>query len=191
MFFLHKPSITYRIPNTVQITRNKKNLTITSLKQKKAENIYTVPPVLFTEGTVISIYMCKVTLQPLSRTKKSNLQLCGLFKVKLKQHIKQAQGVLVKKTLFLKGIGFKASLLNNLISLKLGFSHDVIVHIPEGIVVKVLKSTKIVCSGTDLDLVSQFIYFVKSRKPVEPYKGKGILFLNETVRQKEGKKTKK
>mgnify|MGYP001110169819 CR=1 FL=1 len=191
MFFLYKPSITYRIPNTVQITRNKKNLTIAPLKFKNSENINDVRSILHVDGIVLIVYMQTITIQPLSRTKKSNLQLCGLYKVKLKQYIKQAIGIMLKKTLFLKGIGFKALLVDNFINLKLGFSHEVLIKIPKDINVKILKSTKIVCSGIDLDRLSQFIYFIKSKKPVEPYKGKGILFLNETVRKKEGKKTKK
>ena len=72
--------------------------------------------------------------------------------------------------------------------LSLGFSHETKFKVPKGIVIKVEKQTKINISGTDKQLVTKVASDIKSLKPVEPYKAKGIKEKNQYVLRKEGKK---
>ena len=93
-----------------------------------------------------------------------------------------------EKNLELNGVGFKAAQQGDQIKLKLGFSHEAIYKVPKGINIKIEKQTKINISGTDKALVSKVASEIKSLKPVEPYKGKGIKEKNQYVIRKEGKK---
>ncbi len=93
-----------------------------------------------------------------------------------------------EKTLELTGVGFRANLKGNLLTLQLGFSHDVTYIIPEEIKVIVEKSTIIKIAGIDKELVGKVASEIKLLKPVEPYKGKGIKEKGKYVLRKEGKK---
>lgn len=91
------------------------------------------------------------------------------------------------KQLELQGIGFRASLSGRDLTLSLGFSHPVIYKAPEGINFNVDKNI-ITVSGLEKEKVGQAAAELRALKPPEPYKGKGIRYLGEVVRQKAGKK---
>ena len=93
-----------------------------------------------------------------------------------------------EKHLELSGVGFKVAQQGDQLKLKLGFSHEAIYKVPKGINIKIEKQTKINISGTDKALVSKVASEIKSLKPVEPYKGKGIKEKDQYVIRKEGKK---
>ena len=93
-----------------------------------------------------------------------------------------------EKTLELSGVGFRANLKGNILSLQIGFSHDVSYKIPDGIKLTVEKSTIIKIMGIDKQLVGKVTAEIKMLKPVEPYKGKGIKEKGQYVLRKEGKK---
>ena len=93
-----------------------------------------------------------------------------------------------KKTLELSGVGFRANLKGNILSLRIGFSHDVSYKIPDGIKLTVEKSTIIKIMGIDKQLVGKVTAEIKMLKPVEPYKGKGIKEIGQYILRKEGKK---
>lgn len=91
-------------------------------------------------------------------------------------------------TLNLVGVGYKVVLEDNRLVLKVGFSHNIGLDIPAGITAKCPTPTKIVLNGCDLQKVTQFAALVRSKRPPEPYNGKGIFVNEETVKRKEGKK---
>ena len=93
-----------------------------------------------------------------------------------------------EKTLELSGVGFRANLKGNILSLQIGFSHDVSYKIPDGIKLTVEKSTIIKIMGIDKELVGKVTAEIKMLKPVEPYKGKGIKEIGQYILRKEGKK---
>ncbi len=93
-----------------------------------------------------------------------------------------------EKILELSGVGFRASLKGEALNLQLGFSHDINFKIPKEIKISVEKQTVIKISGVDKDLVSKVAADIKSLKPVEPYKAKGIKERGQFVLRKEGKK---
>ena len=93
-----------------------------------------------------------------------------------------------EKILELSGVGFRANLKGEILNLQLGFSHDVNFKIPKEIKIIVEKQTIIKISGVDKELVSKIASDIKSLKPVEPYKAKGIKERGQFVLRKEGKK---
>ena len=92
-----------------------------------------------------------------------------------------------KKELEINGIGYRAQKTGTQVTMNLGFSHPVVVDEIEGITIEVPEPTKLVIEGIDKQKVGQFAAEVRSKRPPEPYKGKGIKYANEVIRRKEGK----
>ena len=92
------------------------------------------------------------------------------------------------KTLELSGVGYRASLKGKQLSMQLGFSHDVNFDIPDTIKILVEKQTIIKISGSDKQEVGMIASKIKSYRPPEPYKGKGIKEQGQYILRKEGKK---
>ena len=92
------------------------------------------------------------------------------------------------KTLEINGVGYRAALQGKKLQLNLGFSHEVLYDIPEGIEVKVAKPTEISISGIDKQKVGQVAAEIRSYREPEPYKGKGVKYAGEFIFRKEGKK---
>jgi len=93
-----------------------------------------------------------------------------------------------EKILELSGVGFRAILKGNILNLQLGFSHDILYKIPEGVKLSVEKSTIIKISAINKELVGKIAAEIRMLKPVEPYKGKGIKERGQYILRKEGKK---
>jgi large subunit ribosomal protein L6 len=91
------------------------------------------------------------------------------------------------KQLKVVGIGYRAALKGKTLNLNVGFSHEVNIDVPEGITVEVPDNTTINVSGIDKQIVGQFAANVRAVKKPEPYGGKGIRYVDEHVRRKEGK----
>ncbi|HSG01278.1 MAG TPA: 50S ribosomal protein L6 [Vicinamibacterales bacterium] len=85
------------------------------------------------------------------------------------------------------GVGYRANLQGRKLELQLGFSHPVVVEAPDGVDFEVPEPTRIIVSGIDKELVGQTAANIRSLRPPEPYKGKGLRYSNETVRRKAGK----
>lgn len=94
------------------------------------------------------------------------------------------------KTLLLQGVGYKAVLKGRELVLSLGFSHDILYKVPEGITVELLELTKIKISGIDKQKVGQVAADIREFRKPEPYKGKGVRYEGEYVRRKAGKTAK-
>ena len=92
-----------------------------------------------------------------------------------------------EKRLEMIGVGYRAAVQGELLDLQLGFSHPTQLPIPKGLTVKVEKNTLIIISGFDKHLVGQFAATIRSKRPPEPYQGKGIRYQGEYVRKKAGK----
>jgi large subunit ribosomal protein L6 len=88
----------------------------------------------------------------------------------------------------INGVGYRAQADAKVLKLQLGFSHDVEVPIPAGIQIKAVKPTEVEITGADRQKVGQLAANIRSLRPPEPYKGKGIKYANEKIRRKEGKK---
>ncbi len=113
--------------------------------------------------------------------------LLGTTAAHLKNMIAGSQTPFVKK-LIIEGIGFKAEVKNNEVTLALGFSHPVKVAIPANLKV-IAEKGALTISGSEREAVGQFAARVRAQKKPEPYKGKGIRYDGEVIRRKQGKKT--
>lgn len=92
-----------------------------------------------------------------------------------------------EKRLEMIGVGYRAAVQGQLLDLQLGFSHPTKLEIPHGLTIKVDKNTQIIINGIDKHLVGQFAATIRSKRPPEPYQGKGIRYQGEYVRKKAGK----
>jgi large subunit ribosomal protein L6 len=93
-----------------------------------------------------------------------------------------------QKKLEIVGVGYRAQLQGRNLKLNLGFSHDVVYEVPEGITIEVPQPTEIVVSGIDKQKVGQVAAEIRAWRPPEPYKGKGVRYAGEYIFRKEGKK---
>jgi large subunit ribosomal protein L6 len=126
-----------------------------------------------------------VTLTSQNPTRQDYAQQ-GLFRSLIANMVKGVTDGFAKK-LELIGVGYRASVQGDILDLSLGFSHPVKLQIPTGIKVAVEKNTLVTISGFDKHLLGQFAANVRSKRPPEPYQGKGIRYANEYVRRKAGK----
>ena len=92
------------------------------------------------------------------------------------------------KQLEINGVGYRAAVQGSTLTLQLGYSHEIDYPIPEGITVTCAKPTSISISGVSKQRVGQVAAEIRSFRPPEPYKGKGIKYLDEVILRKEGKK---
>ncbi|MGH7024861.1 MAG: 50S ribosomal protein L6 [Caulobacteraceae bacterium] len=93
-----------------------------------------------------------------------------------------------ERTLELVGVGYRAAMKGQSLSMQLGFSHDVDIPAPAGVSFQVPRPVEIRISGIDKQLVGETAARIRKIRPPEPYKGKGVRFAGEKVRRKEGKK---
>jgi large subunit ribosomal protein L6 len=91
------------------------------------------------------------------------------------------------KDIEIHGVGFKAAVQGKVLKLNLGFSHDILFPIPEGVKITVADNTKIKVEGIDRHLVGQTAANIRGYYPPEPYKGKGVRYAGEQIIRKEGK----
>jgi large subunit ribosomal protein L6 len=114
-------------------------------------------------------------------------QLWGLYRASVNNMV---QGVSegFSKRLEIQGVGYRAAVQGKKLKLDLGYSHSVLYDIPDGITIKCEKPTDIAVAGRDKQIVGQVAAEIRSFRKPEPYKGKGIRYVGEYVRRKEGKK---
>jgi large subunit ribosomal protein L6 len=117
-------------------------------------------------------------------------QIYGLYRGLIENMIKGvSQGF--EKKLTLQGVGYRCQVQGKNLILNVGFSHQVEIPSPPGILIAVEANTNVTVSGIDKELVGQVAANIRSIRPPEPYKGKGIRYQGEYVRQKVGKAGKK
>ena len=168
------------IPEKVNVALNGSILNVDGPLGKKALNIdLNVFDLKINEGKEISIKPKKID--------QNTKRLWGMNRSLLNNAIIGiSRGY--EKTLELVGVGFRASLKGKLLNMQLGFSHDINFDIPEGIKIAVEKQTILKITGYDKQLVGEVVSKIKSIRPPEPYKGKGIKEQGQYILRKEGKK---
>ena len=93
-----------------------------------------------------------------------------------------------EKKLEINGVGYRAKLSGNKLELSLGFSHPVVYELPEGVTAELPSQTEIVLKSTDKQKIGQAASEIRSFRPPEPYKGKGVKYSDESIKRKESKK---
>jgi large subunit ribosomal protein L6 len=92
-----------------------------------------------------------------------------------------------QKALELIGVGYRAQLQGSKLVLNVGYSHPVEMVAPEGVTIEVPSNTQIVVKGSNKEVVGELAAKIRGTRPPEPYKGKGVRYVGEYVRRKEGK----
>ena len=135
-----------------------------------------------------------VTVTPARGNCKKSNALHGLYRA-LIYNMVVGVSIGFKRTLELIGVGYKANIQGNLLELSLGYSHDIVLVLPEKITATTElpkgKSPLVHLECIDNQLIGQVAAKIRSLRKVEPYKGKGVRFLGEQIRRKVGKSTKK
>ncbi|WP_398471757.1 50S ribosomal protein L6 [Tardiphaga sp.] len=128
----------------------------------------------------------KITVAPRAETKRAR-SLYGTARAQISNLLEGVTKGFEKK-LEITGVGYRAALQGKNLQLALGYSHDVVYQIPEGITITVPKPTEINVAGIDSQRVGQVAAEIRSYRPPEPYKGKGVRYSDEFIFRKEGKK---
>lgn len=128
----------------------------------------------------------QVRLEPRSNSKTARALWGTMWSLIRNRIIGVSEGY--TKNLEIQGVGYRANLQGSNLVLQLGYSHDVQYPVPEGIKIAVDKQTAISIAGIDKELVGAVAAKIKSFRPPEPYKGKGIRYQGQFVLRKEGKK---
>jgi len=138
------------------------------------------------DDVTIAVEENAVSVTPRGKSKRARQQR-GMSRTQVANLVQGVTGGF-KKDLEIRGVGYRAALQGNVLKLSLGYSHDVLFDIPEGIKVTCPKPTQIVVEGNDQQVVGQVAAEIRDWRKPEPYKGKGIRYVGEFVRQKAGKK---
>ncbi|RYG20701.1 MAG: 50S ribosomal protein L6 [Caulobacteraceae bacterium] len=166
------------IPSSVTLTLDGQTV---SVKGPKGQLSWTV-----IDDVVITHENGELTLAPRDDSQRAR-SMWGLSRTLVGNMV---QGVTegFERKLELVGVGYRAALKGDALSLQLGFSHDVEVAPPAGVTFVVPKQTEITISGIDKQAVGEIASKIRRLRPPEPYKGKGVRYAGEKVRRKEGKK---
>lgn len=165
------------IPDKVKISVNGGTVLVEGPKGKVQK---TFAPVV-----KVSVADKKVTFAPVDETRFAKAMygtarsiVAGMVKGVTEGYVKELE---------IQGVGFKANLKGKQLDLALGYSHPILMDIPDGIKVTVTDQTKLKVEGADKQLVGAVTAEIRSYYPPEPYKGKGVRIVGERVRRKEGK----
>ncbi len=139
-----------------------------------------------TDDVTISVDGNVVTITPRGTSKRARQQW-GMSRTMVENLV---TGVTkgFKKDLTISGVGYRAQMQGDTLKMALGYSHDVLFEVPEGVTVTAPKPTEIVVEGIDQQLVGQVAANIRAWRKPEPYKGKGIKYKDEFIFRKEGKK---
>jgi large subunit ribosomal protein L6 len=166
------------VPSGVQVTLDGQAVAV---KGPKGQLSYTVP-----EEIEIRHADGALSFAPRADTQRARA-MWGLSRTLVSNMV---EGVTkgYEETLELVGVGYRAAMKGQALSLQLGFSHDIDMPPPAGISFAVPKQTEIRVAGIDKQMVGEIAARIRRIRPPEPYKGKGVRYAGEKVRRKEGKK---
>ena len=122
-----------------------------------------------------------------SNSEKKTIAMAGTMRALLNNMVSGVSAGFEKK-LELRGVGYRAQAQGNKVNLTLGFSHPVVHDVPDGVKVETPSQTEIVVSGIDKQAVGQVAADLRAYRPPEPYKGKGVRYVDEYILMKEAKK---
>lgn len=175
-----KARVPISLPKGVAVKSDGKVVTVTGPKGVLSQDLM--------KEIVVAIKESEINVTLHEKSQASNF--LGLYWALISNMVKGvSEGF--EKSLEMIGVGYRAAVQGRLLDLQIGLSHPTKLSIPEGIEVSVEKNTNIRIKGIDKRVVGQFAAEIRSKKPPEPYKGKGIRYKDEYVRRKAGKAGKK
>ena len=166
------------VPTDVKVTLHPHSLLVEGKKGKIHQDLHPDVAVKFEDNIL--------NFSPKSRSKQA-LAIAGTLRA-LAQNMVTGVTAGFKKELTLIGVGYRAAAQGNKLNLTLGFSHPVVFDIPAGITIETPTQTQVVIQGIDKHLVGQVAANIRRIRSPEPYKGKGVRYSDEKVKQKETKK---
>ena len=165
------------VPDSVNVTYDNRRLKVKGPKGELSRVIHPDVDLDVKDGSIHVIPSKKIkqtkALQGLTRTLVANM-VVGV-----------TQGF--ERGLEVTGVGYRVDLKSNVLTLALGYSHPVVYKLPEGISASIDKKNKIVLSGIDKELLGSTAAAIREFRRPEPYKGKGIKYVEEQIRRKVGK----
>lgn len=166
------------VPEGVEITLNDKELSVKGSKGNLSLTIHELVELKHEDG--------QMKLAAAKSSKQSGA-LAGTFRALVSNMV---TGVTAgfQKELQLIGVGYRAQAQGKKLNLSLGFSHPVVYEVPEGIEIETPSQTQVIVRGIDKRLVGQVAADIRAYRPPEPYKGKGVRYVDEYVKRKEAKK---
>jgi len=167
------------IPNGVEVFLEGQALRIKGAKGELTAQVHNLVCIGTDEGGFLSFKA--------NDESKNARALAGTFR-SLVNNMVQGVSEGFQKELELQGVGYRAQAQGKKLNLSLGFSHPVEYQAPEGIEIETPSQTQVIVKGIDKQLVGQTAAEIRAYRPPEPYKGKGVRYLNEFVKRKEAKK---
>ena len=167
-----------KLPQGVTLTQTDQTLTA---KGSKGELSVTIPSVVKVE-----IGEEEARVIPASKDKQARA-LWGTVRSNLNNIVTGVSEGFTRH-LEINGVGYRAAMQGTKLQLSLGYSHPVVMDVPQGLSVTLDGNTKIAISGADKQLLGQFAAEVRAKRPPEPFKGKGVKYADEHIVRKEGKK---
>ena len=166
------------IPKGVEITLSGQEVTVKGSKGNLAMTLHDLVGISQEED--------RLQLKAVEVSKKS-VALAGTFRSLVNNMVVGVSSGF-QKELQLQGVGYRAQAQGKKLNLSLGFSHPVVYEVPEGIDIETPTQTQVIVKGIDKQLVGQVSADIRAFRPPEPYKGKGVRYLDEYVKRKEAKK---
>ena len=168
------------LPSGVEVAINGQNLNI---KGSKGKFEYTI-----NSDVLISQEDNALVFNPRNANNKKHWAMAGTMRAVTGNMVTGVSEGFEKK-LELVGVGYRAQAQGNKLNLTLGFSHPIVHDIPEGVTVETPSQTEIILRGSDKQVIGQTASEIRSYRPPEPYKGKGVKYADERIIRKEAKKT--
>jgi len=166
------------VPKGVEISINGQSVSAKGPKGQEAVDVH--------ESVLPAMNDGSLGVSPLKPDQKS-LAMAGTMRSLLNNLVVGVSAGFEKK-LELRGVGYRAQAQGSNLNLTLGFSHPVVHKVPDGVKVETPSQTEVVVSGTNKQIVGQVAADIRSYRPPEPYKGKGVRYVGEYVAMKEAKK---
>ena len=166
------------IPDGIEVSIKDNNITIKGIKGELNGS--------FPSSVKLEKEQDKVKVSPLSNSKDAKASW-GMARTLINNMVNGVSKGF-SRVLEIKGVGYRASIEMDILTLQLGYSHDIKLAVPDDLEVKCSKPTEILITGIDKQRVGQFASEIRKLRKPEPYKGKGIKYQEEFIRRKEGKK---
>lgn len=170
-----------KIPTGVNVELTEKSIKVKGPKGEISRDIPSCLTIIRNEDSTLQISRDSETI--------TSREMHGLFRSLVSNMVIGSSNGFIK-VLELKGVGYKASMAGKTLTLSLGFSHPIKIEAPEGIQISVEGNTIIKISGVNKEKVGLIAQQIRSSRPPEPYKGKGVLYQGEFVQRKVGKSSK-
>jgi large subunit ribosomal protein L6 len=166
------------IPKGVEITLSGQEVTVKGSKGNLTVTLHDLVGISQEED--------RLQLKAVEVSKKS-VALAGTFRSLVNNMVEGVSGGFHKE-LQLQGVGYRAQAQGKKLNLSLGFSHPIVYEVPEGIDIETPTQNQVIVKGIDKQLVGQVSADIRAFRPPEPYKGKGVRYVDEYVKRKEAKK---